>query len=457
MIRLCITSQTPPTRPIGAHPPRAGAVWRLGRDYVPHVGGVVPMMRALLRVSQGRWVAPNPLWVSLGSEDLPASFHTDEGYRVETVSLEPAVRAKYVRFKDAVWRSFHGPWGLEPFASGDYRAYVDFNHRAAQHLLGHRDAYDLFFVNDFQLLLVGGLVGSAAPAILRWHIPLELRGYPEPVRRFFLRSMEGYDAIVVSTRRALEELIRHGFHGRAFQVYPYLDPAEHRAAPPGSVRRFRDRFGLEDAAYLLSVGRMDPVKRQDLLLRAFARVHRRFPDHRLVLVGAGSFSTSLGSGSGPPSKNELWTRRIQRLLAQGGLDDSVVLTGGLSAEELGAAYDGAVGLVHAAPWEGFGLVGVEAWMHGLPVVVSRDAGVAELVTEGLNGFTVPPGSVPALRAKMEHLLAHPEAAQRMGEAGRLTARRCHVGPAARRLHGIFQHAITQYTRRGRSPPALLRG
>jgi glycosyltransferase involved in cell wall biosynthesis len=457
MIRLCITSQTPPTSPLDGRHPKFPAPWRLGRDYVPQVGGVVPMMRALLRVSQGRWVAPNARWVSMGSSDLPEEFATDEGYTVETVPLEPEIRERYVRFKDAVWRSFHGPWGLEPFASDDYRAYVEYNHRTAQRLLGHRETYDVFYVNDFQLLLVGGLVGSAAPAILRWHIPLELRGYPEPVRRFFLRAMEGFDAIVVSTRRALEELIHQGFHGRAFQVYPYVDPAEHRAASPGAVRRFRDAHGLGDDPYLLSVGRMDPVKRQDLLLNAFARVRRRFPKHRLVLVGGGSFSTSLATGAGTPSKDELWTRRIRALLRKQHLADSVVVAGRVSGDELGAAYDGATALIHPAPWEGFGLVAVEAWMHGLPVVVSRGAGVAELVTDGLNGFTVSPGSVSALASRMTVLLDHPDRAEQMGAAGRLTARRCHVGTAARRLREVFRHVIQQYERQGRAPPAMLRG
>ncbi|MGI0128741.1 MAG: glycosyltransferase family 4 protein [Thermoplasmata archaeon] len=455
MIRLCITSQTPPVRPVGEHRPAPSAVWQAGRDYVPQVGGVVPMMSALLRSSLGHWVAPNPRWVALGAPELPSEFATSEGYTVETVALEPQVRSGYTRFKDALWRSFHGPSGLEPFALEDYSAYVEYNHRTAQHLLRHRGAYDLFYVNDFQLLLVGGLVGAAAPAILRWHIPLEFRGYPEPVRRFFLRSMEGFDAIVVSTRGALEELIRFGFRGRAFQVYPYVDPAVHRPAPPGDVRRFRERFGLGERPYVLSVGRMDPVKRQDLLLQAFSRLRHRFPEHRLVLVGGGSFSTQSLPGADRRSKDAVWLERIQTVLRSERLQESVVVAGTLSNDELGAAYDGACALVHPAPWEGFGLVAVEAWMHGLPVIVSRGAGVAELVTDGVNGFTVPPGSVAALSARMAALFAHPDRAEQMGESGRLTARRCHVGLAARRLREIFQHTIKLYKIRGQEPPALL--
>ena len=135
----------------------------------------------------------------------------------------------------------------------------------------------------------------------------------------------------------------------------------------------------------------------------------------------------------------------------------MVLAGELSEEELRAAYGGATALVHPAPWEGFGLVAVAAWTHGLPVVVSRGAGVSELVTDGLNGFSVPPGSASSLAARMVELLVHPDRTERMGEAGRLIARRCHVRPAARQVREIFQHAIRVYRVRGRSPPPILYG
>ena len=455
-MRLCIASQTPPALPLpGARPPK-NAPWRLGVDYTPQVGGVVPMMRAILATGVRQWVAPHPLWIALGDATLPARFETDEGYAVETIRLEPDLRASYVRFKEAVWRSFHGPWGLGPFPSQTYRAYVRFNHRMAQRLLEHIDSYDLIYVHDYQLLLVGGLVGSAAPAVLRWHIPLELRGYPEQVRRFFLRAMEGFDAIVVSTRLALEQLIHFGFHGRAFQVYPYVNPAEQAPVPAAGVRKFRDQFGLGESPYLLSVGRMDPVKRQDLLLRAFGRLRRRFPDHRLVLAGGESFSTRLAGGPGSPSKDVLWSRRLRAEIRSAHLEDRVVLTGRIPPEQLRAAYQGATALVHSAPWEGFGLVGVEAWLHGLPIIVSRGAGISELVTDGVNGFVVPPGSVGGLTARMAQLLSNPRWAEQMGEVGRQTARQCTVRVASQRLRGILTRVQGTYRRQGRSPPPLLR-
>jgi len=454
MIRLCINTQTPPIHPNPRVHARPGAIWRLGRDYVPNVGGVVPMMRALLRASLGRWVARSPRWVALGAPGLPEEVRTDEGYLLETFELDPRAAAAYRRFKEAIWRSFHSPT-VNEFPLAEYPAFVEYNYRAAARLVRRAEEYDLFYVHDFQQLLVGGMVGSAAPALLRWHIPVELGGYPEPVRRFLIKAMEGFDAVVVSTRTSLEELLHVGFHGRAFQIYPYLDPRTQTRPTAGAIAAFRERLDIPpEAPIVLSVGRMDPVKRQDLLLEAFATVRRRRPDARLVLAGGGSFSTrDLGAPDGA-SKATVWRTALERQVRELRLGDRVRFTDLISDAELQTAYGAASLFVHPAPWEGFGLVAVEAWLHGLPVIVSRGAGVAELVEDDVNGFAVPPGSAPALARRMLRLLDHPDAAERMGEVGRLTARRCDVARAAPRLREIFEHTIQLYEWRGvRAPTA----
>lgn len=444
MIRLCITSQTPPIRALPGATRGARASWRAGVDYVPNVGGVVPMMRAFLNETVGTWVAPHPRWIALGEPGLPRSLETDDGYVLETLRLPDATAQAYGRFKESIWTSFHTPFEYR-FPISDYTAFAEYNFRVAARLLDRATEYDLVYVHDFQQILVGGLVGSAAPALLRWHIPLDLKGYPEPVRRFFLRSMEGFDGIVVSTRSGLEELIRAGFRGRAFQMYPYVDPALQRTATPSQIAEFRERFGIApNEPILLSVARMDPVKGHDLLLNAFARVRRRHPTARLVLVGGGSFSTRALAGGGQRSKADLWRAKLKRMIRDLRLERSVIFTGALDDADLQTAYSAAEVFVHPTPWEGFGLVAVEAWFHQLPVVVSRGAGVAELVDDDVNGLTSNPGSVGGFAKNLDRLLDHPELARRMGEVGALTARRCTVQRAAPRMREIFERAIQFY-------------
>ena len=47
-IRLCVNTQTPPIRPVGDAAARDRPVWRLHQEYETNLGGVVPMMRALI-------------------------------------------------------------------------------------------------------------------------------------------------------------------------------------------------------------------------------------------------------------------------------------------------------------------------------------------------------------------------------------------------------------------------
>ena len=451
-IDLCINSQTPPLSPRPGVTVPDGRIWRRGRDYELQLGGVVPMMRALLGHGLDHWIRRPARWIALGGPDFPPEIHTDEGYTLETIQLTDEERCHYGRFKEAVWRSFHGPRGFRPPAV-DYRGFVAYGYRTALELLDRSPDHDLFYVNDFQQLLVGGLVGPAAPALLRWHIPLDFRGYPEPVSRFFLKAMEGFDGMVVSTRAGLEELFHVGYQGRAYQVYPYFDPREQPRAKPAAVQRFAERLKLGDGPVIVSVGRMDPMKRQDLLIEAIARVRRHHPRVRCVLIGGGSFSTSAGGLRSGKAGD--WRRYLEKRVRDLGLSAHVKFTGTVDASDLAAAYGAADVFVHPAPWEGFGLVAVEAWTHGRPVVVSRGAGVAELVIPGVNGFAVPPGRSAALAEAILQLLDHPDRVQKMGANGAETARRCHVDRAGPRLKEIFEQTIALYDRsglrRGRRP------
>jgi glycosyltransferase involved in cell wall biosynthesis len=68
--------------------------------------------------------------------------------------------------------------------------------------------------------------------------------------------------------------------------------------------------------------------------------------------------------------------------------------------------------------DSFGLVLLEAWANGKPVVVYRAGGPADVVRHGIDGFVVPCGDVAELRGKLLQLATDRELARRMGEAGR---------------------------------------
>ncbi|MBA2476846.1 MAG: glycosyltransferase family 4 protein, partial [Actinobacteria bacterium] len=108
--------------------------------------------------------------------------------------------------------------------------------------------------------------------------------------------------------------------------------------------------------------------------------------------------------------------------------------------------------VHPARWEGFGLVLLEAMLAGLPVVASRVSSIPEIVADGATGLLVGADDVPGLTRALDSLLADPQRARRLGEAGRERARaEFSEERMARRTLALYERALSgraSGTRRG---------
>jgi phosphatidylinositol alpha-1,6-mannosyltransferase len=126
-----------------------------------------------------------------------------------------------------------------------------------------------------------------------------------------------------------------------------------------------------DAPVVVCVARMVKRKGQDTLVRAWPSLLRELPDARLLLVGDG------------PNR-----ARIERMVRRRGLQDSVIMTGRVPAEDIPKCMD--AGDVFAMPCrsrlfgleaEAFGIVFLEAAACGLPVIGGESGGVAEAVED----------------------------------------------------------------------------
>ncbi len=254
-----------------------------------------------------------------------------------------------------------------------------------------------------------------------------------------------YDGVVVSTRRDLEGLTNAGYHGKVRQIYPHSDAADWTGTTAAASQAFADKLGLRpDDPVILCVARMDPIKRQDLAIRALKRVKRRHPRAQLVLVGNGSFSGRKGPGGLGLSKAHVWRDRLEAEVHHRGVTDSVHFTGWLPDTEVAAAYARADVLVLPSDLEGFGLTPYEAWANGKPCVLSQGCGAAEVVQEDVNGHLFPAGDDAALAEALEMTLGDSEAATRMGQAGRATLR-AHSAARASSLEGeVIEDAMRRF-------------
>ncbi len=107
-------------------------------------------------------------------------------------------------------------------------------------------------------------------------------------------------------------------------------------------------------------------------------------------------------------------------------------------------YAAADMFVFPSPYEPFGLVVLEAMASGVPVVTSRQAGVAELIEPGQTGLVVEDArDGHALAAAMRRLTENPDGRRRMGEAARARAQALSWDQVARRTLGVYERAISR--------------
>jgi glycosyltransferase involved in cell wall biosynthesis len=171
--------------------------------------------------------------------------------------------------------------------------------------------------------------------------------------------------------------------------------AEALYPPPRHVGRYRSE---PHGDYLFYAGRLEPIKRLDLVIDALARTKSGI---RLKLAGHG------------PHERDLRERA-----ARCGLDARVDFLGFVSDEELLALYAGARAAIYAPLNEDYGYVTVEAFLSRRPVVTTDDSGgPLEFVEDGASGIVTAP-EADALADGFDRLAALPAPRLRdMGAAG----------------------------------------
>lgn len=165
------------------------------------------------------------------------------------------------------------------------------------------------------------------------------------------------------------------------------------------VAQLRERYGIASKSLILTVNHLHPRKRIELLLQAMPAILARYPQTLALIVGQGAEEANLRS-----------------LAAQLGLADKVIFAGFVPDEELAAYYAAADVYAHTGRAESFGLSVLEASAAGLPVVAVNEGGPREIVVEAETGFLVE-ATPAALAEKIIRLLADPQLARRMGQAG----------------------------------------
>ena len=194
------------------------------------------------------------------------------------------------------------------------------------------------------------------------------------------------------------------FYERVYCVSPDLVEAATRAGIPPSRRQLiengidldeytpgrfdraeeRQEFGLPAAAtVVIGVGRLSPEKAFDALIRAVATLG---PEVHALIVGEGGDRG-----------------RLEALATELGVRERIHLPGW--SGDVRRAFAAADLFALPSLREGLPNVLLEAMALGVPAVASRVAGIPRVVTDGVDGFLIPPGDGVALAGKLRALIA----------------------------------------------------
>ena len=258
-------------------------------------------------------------------------------------------------------------------------------------------------------LLAPGLRDAGAARIVASTHGHEVGWSMLPVTRQALRRIGTTTDVVTYVSRYTRSRFASAFGPMAALEHLPSGVDTDRFQPDTLARKeIRDRYGLGDRPVVVCVSRLWPRKGQDMLIRALPRIRQQAPDAALLLVGGGPYEG-----------------RLRQLAEQLEVAEHVVLTGRVPWDELPAHF--VAGDVFAMPCrthgrgldvEGLGIVYLEASASGLPVVAGNSGGAPEAVLPGVTGHVVDGRVLDELVESVSALLADPERAAAMGEAGR---------------------------------------
>jgi glycosyltransferase involved in cell wall biosynthesis len=152
---------------------------------------------------------------------------------------------------------------------------------------------------------------------------------------------------------------------------------------------------------VLFVGRFVAQKNLELWVDVAETVACSRPDVGFVMAGDGRLLAQI--------KEKVKAKK---------LEDRFYFLGSIAHERLPEIYAAADTFLLTSDYEGYGRVIVEAFLAAVPVVSTRSTGPADLIRHGVDGYLAPVGSHDALSECILKLLASPENASRMGEAGK---------------------------------------
>lgn len=298
------------------------------------------------------------------------------------------------------------------FSSGTFPEPLAFSMRAWDHLHHRLGEFDL--VHDNQCMGYGLLLmeRDGLPVLGTIHHPitvdrrLEMEHAESPRQRWSKARWYAFTKMQTRVAKRLRRVITVSQSSYADICRDHLVPPDRLHIVPVGVDP--DLFTPDPSVerrplQIISTASSDvAMKGQRYLLEALAKLRTEYPRLKLVMVGR------LKEGSA-----------AQRTIEQLGLGDAVEFVSGVSDERIVELYNSSAAAIVPSLYEGFSLPAIEAMSTGCPLVATTGGAIPEVSgPDGETCFAVSPGDAEALAAGIRRVLDDPEAAARIGAAGR---------------------------------------
>lgn len=223
------------------------------------------------------------------------------------------------------------------------------------------------------------------------------------------RVLKRADRLIVATEAEKAQLLwlYKGDVRKMEIIPPGVDVSHFYPISKDEARQF---IGISpDQQIVLFVGRIEPLKGVDTLIRAMSCLKFQRLGHPVYLAIIG------GEPDADPDKMTAEMARLQTLCDDLCMGQTVVFLGKRAQNTLPYYYSASDVLVMPSFYESFGMVALEAMACGTPVIASQVGGLAFLVHDGKTGFLVPEGDPSALCDKLTLLLSDADLRTRMGK------------------------------------------
>lgn len=175
-----------------------------------------------------------------------------------------------------------------------------------------------------------------------------------------------------------------------------------RFQPDHNASVLKEKYDLENFPTVLYLGRMDPYKGVQFLLKALPLILEELPHAKFIIGGATRFDRI----------------RLKDLTLSKKMRKSLIFTGYLSKEEVPLLYALCDVFCYPSMWEGFGLTPAEAQASGKPVVAFNHCAIPEIVKNNETGILVNPGDHYKMAEAIIQLLKDTDLRYSMGKEGR---------------------------------------